>query len=109
MAFQVVEYCPIAVAHSQGEAIGVEMLLDRIAVPYRKEGDRLFSIYGDAAAFLAGPIKFLVPKEMKEEAESRMMDLFTVDSCNLPSKCPACEAQVPTGNCDCPACGLFLG
>ena len=104
-----VEFYPIATARNQVEAIRLQMLLDRAMLPYRMRGENLYAIYGDVAMSLAGPIQFLIPKEMKEQAEERLLELFSVDPQSLPSQCPACEANVPKGMCDCPNCGLFLG
>jgi hypothetical protein len=109
MAQSPAEYFPIAQAHNQVEAIRIQMLLDRARLPYQMRGDKLFWIYGNIAVALAGPMEFLIPKEMKEQAEERLLDLFTVDPQNLPHQCPACDTPVPTGTCDCLGCGLFLG
>jgi hypothetical protein len=104
-----VEYYPIASACSQVEAMQVQMLLDRSGLAYRMHGDHLFSIYGDIAVSLAGPIQFLIPREQKEHAEALLLELFSVDAENLPHQCPACEATLLRGVCDCTNCGLFLG
>jgi hypothetical protein len=109
MATPSTQYFPIASACNQSEAIRIRMLLDRVCVPYRERYANLYSLYGDAAAVFAGPMQFLIPAELKEQAEERIMDLFTIDPQNLPSQCPACESKVPQGACDCPNCGLFLG
>ena len=69
----------------------------------------IFALDPDVAVALAGPIQFLIPREMKEQAEERLLELFAVDPQRLPTQCPACEANVPKGICDCPNCGLFLG
>lgn len=104
-----IEYYPIASARTQVEAIRIQMLLDRACLPYRLRGDNLYAIYGDIASMFSGPMQFLIPSELREMAEERLEELFTVHPQNLPSQCPACESFVPTGLCDCPNCGLFLG
>lgn len=109
MASRPVEYFPIASACNQVEAIRIQMLLDRARLPYRMRGENLYHIYGNVAATLAGPLQFLIPKELKEQAEECLLELFTLDPSNLPHQCPACETQVPHGAYDCPGCGLFLG
>lgn len=103
------EYFPIASARNQVEAIRIKMLLDRVSLPYHLQGENLYSIYGDAAVVFAGPMQFLIPKELKDQAEESLLELFSIDPQDLPSHCPACEARVPKGNYDCPNCGLFLG
>ncbi|MFM2374951.1 MAG: hypothetical protein RLZZ165_47 [Bacteroidota bacterium] len=104
-----VEYYPIASACSQVEAIRIQMLLDRSGLEYRMHRNNLYSIYGDIAVSFAGPIQFLIPRAHKEHAEALLLELFSVDAENLPHQCPACEATVLKGVCDCPNCGLFLG
>jgi hypothetical protein len=103
------EYVTIATASNQSEAIKVQMLLDRTRLPYRVLHENLYSIYGDAAAAFAGPMQFMIPKELKAQAEATLLELFDVASAELPACCPACDARVPKGSVDCPACGLFLG
>ena len=109
MASRSAEYYPIASASSQSEAIRVRMLLDRLCLPYHLLGENIYSIYGAAAAVFAGPMQFLIPQELKDQAEERLLELFSIDPQKLPTQCPACDAFVPRGNCDCPNCGLFLG
>jgi hypothetical protein len=105
-----IPYFTIASAHSQVEAIRIQMLLDRARLPYRMRGDKLYALYGDMiASALAGPMQFLIPVELKALAEECLMDIFTVDPQNLPNQCPACDTPVPSGTCDCLGCGLFLG
>ena len=109
MSEQRVELFPIATASNLGEAIRIQMLLDRARLPYRLHGDKLFGIYGDAAFAWAGPMQFLIPLHLKEQAEECLLEIFDVQTTNLPSKCPACDARVSRGEVDCPSCGLFLG
>lgn len=109
MPEQRVELFPIASASNLGEAIRIQMLLDRARLPYRIHGDKLFGLYGDAALSLAGPIQFLIPLHLKEQAEECLIEIFDVQLGSLPANCPACDAQVGRGLVDCPSCGLFLG
>lgn len=109
MAEQPVAMFPIAHASNLGEAIKIQMLLDRAGLPYHMRGENLYGIYGNAAMGLAGPMEFLIPSALKEQAEESLLDLFEVHLANLPTHCPACEARVPKGEVDCPSCGLFLG
>ncbi len=109
MTEQRVELIPIASARNLGESIRIQMLLDRARLPYHMRGDNLFGIYGDAAWAFAGPMEFLIPKELKAEAEESLLDIFDIHPSQLPSTCPACEARVPKGRIDCPECDLFLG
>lgn len=109
MAEQPVVMYPIAQASNLGEAIKIQMLLDRARLPYRMRGENLYGIYGNAAMGFVGPMEFLIPSELKEQAEECLLDLFDVHLASLPTHCPACEARVPKGEVDCPNCGLFLG
>ena len=109
MTGQRVELIPIATASNLGESIRIQMLLDRAGLPYHMRGDNLFGIYGDAAVVFAGPMEFLIPKELQAEAEESLLEIFDIHPSRLPSTCPACEARVPKGIVDCPECGLFLG
>lgn len=104
-----VELIAIASASTIAESIRIQMLLDRASLPYRMQGDKLFGLYGDAAIALAGPIRFLIPSELKEQAEHCLQEIFDVRPFAQAGLCPACEARVPKGEVDCPACGLFLG
>ena len=109
MAESSVELFPIASAHNVGESIRIQMMLDRARLPYHMRGNNLFGIYGDVALGFSGPMEFLIPTELKAEAEESLLELFDVHIANMPSQCPACDAKVGKGQVDCPNCGLFLG
>ena len=104
-----VKLVPIAHAANLGEAIRVQMMLDRADLPYLMQGEKLYGIYGNAALGLAGPMAFLIPKELQAQAEASLMELFDVQPSKVACNCPACDAMVGNGEVDCPNCGLFLG
>ncbi|MEM0996925.1 MAG: hypothetical protein AAGN35_07595 [Bacteroidota bacterium] len=101
-------FIPIAVAHDQSEAIRIRLLLNRARIPYRVIGEHMHNVYGLAGSTLFGPMKFVIPAELREQAERELQNLFDVNL-DLPETCPACDSSIPEGVVDCPACGLFLG
>lgn len=103
------EYCAIAQANDWMESIRIQMLLDRARLPYRIVGEANYAIYGLAASTISGPMKFMIPVELKHEAEEIISSLFEVDMTSMPSQCPACDCEIPLATVDCPSCGLFLG
>ena len=109
MKLKAVEYCSIAQAKDLNESIRIQMLLDRARLPYRILGESSFSLYGNAALSISGPMEFLIPIGLKEEAEEILNTLFEIDLNDLPTQCPACDSPIPIATADCPACGLFLG
>ena len=109
MKVKAVEYCSIAQAADLNESIRIQMLLDRARLPYRIIGENSFGLYGNAALSISGPMKFLIPIELKAEAEEILSTLFEIDFDDLPTQCPACDSPIPAVTADCPACGLFLG
>ena len=109
MNVEVVQYCSIAQAKDWNESIQIQMLLDRARLPYRIVGENSFSLYGNAALSISGPMNFMIPIELKAEAEEILNTLFEIDFSDLPSHCPACDTAIPRATVDCPSCGLFLG
>lgn len=101
-------FVSIAKAHDQSEAIRIQLLLNRACIPYRIIGEHMHNVYGLAGAALFGPMEFIIPVQLKEQAEAELQNLFDV-SLDLPDFCPACEAHIGKTSVDCPSCGLFLG
>lgn len=101
-------FVTIATAHDQTEVIRLRMLLDRTQVPYRVKGETLHAVYGFLGGAAFGPMEFLVPAEMEEEAVAALGELFELHSDDLPSNCPACSHPVHPGDLDCKDCGLSL-
>lgn len=99
----------IAIAHDSNEAIRIKLLLNRASIPYTVRNEQLFNIYGAAGALIFGPMRFMIPSELKAEAEAALQDVYEIDPASLPERCPACNAPTLRTQLDCPSCGLFLG
>ena len=101
------KFVSIAQAHDQNEAIRIRLILDRTRIPYQVKGELLHSLWLAGTSAL-GPMEFLVPTELKKEAEEALLDLFDLHPEDIPANCPACGSKTEPGKLECPSCGLFL-
>lgn len=101
------KFVSIARAHDQTEAIRIRLLLDRTQIPYQVKGEMLHSLWIAGTSAL-GPMEFLVPSELKDQAEAALEDLFDLHPEDIPAICPACNSKTQAGKLECPSCGLFL-
>lgn len=99
-------WIPIATAHDQMQAINLELLLNRVGIPFRIKGEFLHQLYGMAGNQLFGPKEFLIPQHLEASALEALDHVFEVGE--LPAHCPACDARTIRGKMDCPECGLSL-
>ena len=100
------KFVSIARAHDQTEAIRIRLLLDRTQIPYQVKGELLHSLWIAGTSAL-GPMEFLVPSELREQAEEALKSLFDLNT-DIPEECPACSAKTQPGKLECPSCGLYL-
>ena len=101
------KFVSIAQAHDQTQAIQIRLILDRTRIPYQIKGELLHSLWLAGTSAL-GPMEFLVPTELKEEAEAALQEIFDLRPEDIPETCPACGAKTEPGKLECPSCGLFL-
>jgi hypothetical protein len=75
------------------------------------KNENLQSLYNAMGEYnvAMGPVEFLVPEHLLEQARRQLQDLQRVHEETIPETCPACSAANPERQTYCPECGLFLG